>query len=115
MSDRRKITSEHIILLGLFILSLIVFGMIYLKPELTKDQGFMVLAQAVVISGLIAVATKKDTDLIAKQADALAKGNDPSWKTATPPVGATTVTTIESTTAPAEPEDAGELPESERL
>lgn len=136
MSDRRKITSEHLILIGLFVLSLIVLGMIYLKPELTKDQGFMVLAQAIVVSGLIAVATKSGNDVISRQAEALKAANDPAWSgkgaTPAPAAGETTTTTTTSTTAPtgelpqsvtaettttAEPaiEDAGELPEDQRL
>lgn len=38
---------------GMFLLSLIVLGMIWLKPELAKDDLFKSLAQAIVVQGLI--------------------------------------------------------------
>jgi hypothetical protein len=39
--------------LGLFALTAMIFWMIDDKPTLTANQGFMFLAQAVIVSGLI--------------------------------------------------------------
>ncbi len=39
--------------LGLFALTTMILGMIYAQPTLTTNQGFMLLAQAIVLSGLI--------------------------------------------------------------
>lgn len=41
--------------LGLFLLTGGVIVMIALNPSLADNQGFMILAQAVVVSGLLAV------------------------------------------------------------
>lgn len=41
---------------GAFFLTILVFGMIYIKPELAKDDLFKSLAQAVVMQGLIGLA-----------------------------------------------------------
>lgn len=41
---------------GLFALTLIVLGMIYVKPELADNDLFKSLAQAIIIQGLIGLA-----------------------------------------------------------
>lgn len=41
---------------GIFILTVMIFLMIYLKPELAKDDLFKTLAQAVIVQGLIGLA-----------------------------------------------------------
>ena len=41
---------------GIFILTVIVLWMIYDKPELAENQLFSVLAQAIVVQGLIGLA-----------------------------------------------------------
>lgn len=43
------------IVIGLFALTGIVLGSVICNPSLTDNQGFMLIAQAIVISGLIAV------------------------------------------------------------
>ena len=138
MERPKNFTTEHMILIGFFLLTAIVLVMIYTKNELTKDQGFMVLAQAIIISGLITVAVKPNNDIAKKQADALNKASDPAWApgavtaASAPPPGATTVVTTTSTTAAtdelpksvssetvttADPdvEEAGELPADQKL
>lgn len=41
---------------GIFGLSLIVLVMLYFKPELGKDDLFKVLAQAIIMQGLVGLA-----------------------------------------------------------
>lgn len=41
---------------GIFILSVMVLAMIYTKPELADNDLFKILAQAIVIQGLIGLA-----------------------------------------------------------
>lgn len=41
---------------GIFALSVVVFAMMWFKPELAKDDLFKMLAQAVVIQGLVGLA-----------------------------------------------------------
>lgn len=70
-------------------LVVMVFGMIFIKPELTQNDGFMLLAQAIVISaligGVIAWAfsqgknSEEDRGVMREQAKALAKASDPAW------------------------------------
>jgi hypothetical protein len=43
------------IVAGLFLLTSGILGAIVLRPDLTSNQGFMVIAQAIVVSGLITV------------------------------------------------------------
>lgn len=38
---------------GMFILTLIVLGMMWAEPDLRKDDLFKILAQAIVVQGLI--------------------------------------------------------------
>lgn len=41
---------------GVFVLTCAIFAMMFLKPELAKDDLFKMLAQAVVTQGLIGLA-----------------------------------------------------------
>ena len=41
------------IAIGLFALTVGVFGLIAWRPELTKDQVFVLLAQTIVVTGLV--------------------------------------------------------------
>lgn len=41
---------------GIFILTVMVFVMMFLKPDLAKDDLFKMLAQAVVVQGLVGLA-----------------------------------------------------------
>lgn len=71
------------------LLSWRLFEAIIENPSLADNQGFMVLAQAVIVTGAIGLvgafyfaAGKKDRDqqeILEKQADALRAGNDPAW------------------------------------
>lgn len=70
-------------------LVVMVFVMIFVKPELTSNDGFMLLSQAIVISALIggviawAYSQTKGGDAAARtmerQADALVAASDPAW------------------------------------
>lgn len=51
--SRRGVDMRAGMALGLFLLSLVVLAMIFFRPELTKDQGFMFLAQLIIGTGLI--------------------------------------------------------------
>ena len=80
-------------------LVVMVFVMIFVKPELTQNDGFMILAQAIVVSAFIggAVAwaysqgknSDEDRAIIREQAQALKASNDPAWTGG--PVGEATV------------------------
>ena len=41
---------------GIFSLSLVVLGMVYFKPELADNDLFKMLAQAIVVQGLVGLA-----------------------------------------------------------
>jgi hypothetical protein len=45
--------ARTMVALGFFALAGSILNMIWAKPELTQNQGFMLLAQAIIISGLI--------------------------------------------------------------
>lgn len=70
-------------------LVVMVFVMIYTKPELTQNDGFMLLAQAIVISAFIGGAiawaysqgknSDEDRAVMRDQAQALKASNDPAW------------------------------------
>lgn len=51
-----KLTARAIAGCGVFVLSLVVLVMIYLRPDLAKDDLFKMLAQAIVVQGLIGLA-----------------------------------------------------------
>lgn len=68
------------IAISLVCLTAMIFAMIYVKPELTQNQGFMFLAQSVIVSGLIGgvvaflySASKASTDTRAQVGQALDK------------------------------------------
>ncbi|MFI4974027.1 MAG: hypothetical protein ACHP84_05775 [Caulobacterales bacterium] len=48
-----KLDMRGWVTIGLFGLTACIFAMIYSKPDLTKDQVFVLLAQAIVITGLV--------------------------------------------------------------
>jgi len=65
---------------GIFFQSTMVFAMIYFKPELAKDDLFKMLAQAVVVQGLIGLAMAywfTANSSREHQADATGKPDDP--------------------------------------
>lgn len=86
-------------------LVVMVFVMIFVKPELTQNDGFMILAQAIVVSAFIggAVAwaysqgknSDEDRAIIREQAQALKASNDPAWTGG--PVGEATVVAEQAT------------------
>ena len=61
--------TRTLVILLLFSLTFMLFGMIYINPGLTSNQGFMLLAQGVILTGLISMgiafyfgASKGSTD-----------------------------------------------------
>lgn len=65
---------------GLWLLTALIFVMIYFKPDLTTNQGFMFLSQAVIVSGLIGgpvaflfIASKAAAEIRQQGADQLDK------------------------------------------
>lgn len=71
--------------IGLFALTALVVALIAFQPHLADNQGFMILAQAIVVSGLLAVvnflfgASKGASDANAradKALDAVVKEKD---------------------------------------
>jgi hypothetical protein len=72
--------------LGLFALTAAVLGLIAWKPDLTDNAGFMVIAQAIVISGLISVvnylfgSSKGATDVRDQLGQVISKLPDPDAK-----------------------------------
>ena len=70
-------------------LVVLVLVMIYTKPELTKNDGFMLRAQAMLVSGFIGgvvawaysqgKSTDEDRTVMREQARALVQANDPAW------------------------------------
>lgn len=51
-----KIQARAIAGAGIFLLTLIVMLMIWHKPELAKDDLFKMLAQAIIVQGLVGLA-----------------------------------------------------------
>lgn len=47
---------EHVAGGGVFLLTALVFAMIWARPELAKDDLFKTLAQAVIVQGLVGLA-----------------------------------------------------------
>lgn len=72
--------------LGLFALTAAVLWLIAWKPDLTDNAGFMVIAQAIVISGLISVvnylfgSSKGATDVRDQLGQVISKLPDPDAK-----------------------------------
>lgn len=65
--DRMKV--EHVAGGGVFILTILIFGMIAARPELAQDDLFKTLAQAVIVQGLVGLAmaawfTKRSADKV---------------------------------------------------
>lgn len=96
---RAWVDGPSVVTVAIFALSWRLFEAIIEDPALADNQGFMLLAQAVIVTGAIGLvasyyfsASKNDTEdkeVIRKQADALAAGNDPAWISpalAAPPV-----------------------------
>ena len=54
MSDSKtNIIEDNLILMVVFVLTLILLIMIWARPELTENEGFMYLATGIIITGLV--------------------------------------------------------------
>lgn len=105
---RAWIDGPSVVTIAIFALSWRLFEAIIEDPALADNQGFMLLAQAVIVTGAVGLvasyyfgASKTNTDdqeVIRQQAEALKAGNDPAW--------------TEKKDAPLE---EGELPEEKRI
>lgn len=106
---------------GFLALTVLIFCMIYVNPELTANQGFMFLAQAVIVSGLIGAVgaflfttTKSSADVRAqanKAQDQVGKALDAlNASQGAPTIGIVPPATVE-VSAPKPPAEGFTIPE----